>query len=67
MLRVKRKRRRLRAKKLLENVPGRNCNQKITKWVDIQICSDVQDRLIQKNYNEACPIYTEPLDDEKTT
>jgi len=52
--------------KYRENVPGRNCNQKITKFVDIQIRSDAQDRLIPKNGDEACPIYTESPDIGKT-
>jgi len=49
-----------------ENVPGYNCNKKNTKWVDIRIRSDMQDRLIPKNDDETCPIYTELLDGEKT-
>ena len=35
-----------------ENVPGYNCNKKVTKWVDIRIRSDMQDRLIPKNYDK---------------
>ena len=49
-----------------ENVPGSNCSKKITMWAGIQIRSDVQDRLIQKNGDEACPIHTELLNNEKT-
>ena len=49
-----------------ENVPGYNCNRKSTKWVDIRIRSDMQDRLIPKNDDETGPIYTELLDGEKT-
>jgi putative DNA primase/helicase len=38
-----------------ENVPGHNCNKKITYWANIKIHCDIQDRLIPKNDDQACP------------
>ena len=49
-----------------ENVPGSNCSKKVTYWIGLKIRLDVQDRLIPKNYDQACPIYTEPIANEKT-
>jgi hypothetical protein len=49
-----------------ENVPGHNYNKKIAKLVEIHIRCDVKDKLIPKNDDQACPIYTELLVTEKT-
>lgn|GEM_PF-4233203 len=47
-------------------MPGSNCNKKITKWVGLKVRLDVQDRLIPQNDDQAGPIYTEPMANEKT-
>ena len=49
-----------------ENVPGSNSNKKITKRVGLKVRLDVQDRLIPQNDDQAGPIYTEPMANEKT-
>jgi putative DNA primase/helicase len=49
-----------------ENEPGSNCNKKITHLVNVQIRCDVQDRLIPKNDDQACPIYIGSIANEKT-
>ena len=46
--------------------PSRNCSKKVRHLANIKIHCDVQDRLIQKNYDQACPSYTESIADEKT-
>ncbi len=48
------------------NEPGGNCAKKVRIWFNIKIRSDVQDRLTQKNYDQACPSYTESIANEKT-
>jgi putative DNA primase/helicase len=49
-----------------ENEPGSNCNKKIAHWIDVRIRRGVQDRLIPKNNDQACPVYTKPMANEKT-
>jgi P4 family phage/plasmid primase-like protien len=49
-----------------ENVPGGNCNKKVTYWSNIEIIQEAQDRLNWKKDEQACPNFSTSQDSEKT-